>query len=370
MRLLFVIDSLGSGGAQRQMVNLALGLQQHGHQVEFFVYCPQYDFYAPILLDANIPVHKWQKKRRFDIGLIFVLRHQILKGCYDVVLSFLDAPNLYCELACRGIVRRPALVVSERNSYPLFGAALKKRLLDKFHFLADAIVVNSYYQAEQMMKYFKWMRNRLHVIYNGLDLNLYHPNNTSKKSRAFLSVGSIIPRKNVVGLARALVEYKTHYGDPPTIDWAGAHYSSSLSRVEYETTKTILRENGLEDHWTWLGERRDLISLYPLYSALIQPSFQEGLPNAVCEAMACGLPILLSNFGEHSRLVQGGTNGKLFNPYSPLEIAKAMHEFLNLDEDEQERMGAAARVFAEHEFSMDVFVNRYENLFISLGRRN
>lgn len=293
------------------------------------------------------------------------LRLKIQSGNYDVIVSFLDTPNLYSEIACIGVYH-PPLVVSERCAFHDSGPTLYQQLLKRFHIFAQSVVVNSYYQAHQILHYYSYLRDKLKVIYNGVDLSIYFPTTAPKKSRRFLCVGSVIPRKNATGLARALVEYKILYGDPPTIDWAGEIYPSSPSQKEYETTLAILRENNLEKNWNWLGVRKDLPTFYPVYEALIHPSFREGLSNAVCEAMACGLPILLSDVGEHPRLTNSGVNGKLFNPHSPREIAGTMREFLCLDDNQKIKMGMSARSFAEREFGMDVFVNRYERLFESL----
>lgn len=365
MKLLFVIDNLGSGGAQRQMVNLALGLQQRGHQIEFFIYYPQYDHFADLLHQANIPIHKYQKRWRFSFRVMTALHSRIKLGKYDAILSFLDTPNFYSEIACIGI-QHPPLVVSERSAFSDSGPILYQRLLKRFHTLAQSIIVNSYYHADQILHHYLYLQDKLQVIYNGLDLSVYFPRPVLKKPRRFLSVGSVIPGKNVAGLARALAEYKILYGDPPTIDWAGEIYSSLPSQREYEMTQAILRENNLEKNWNWLGVRKDLPILYPAYEALIHPSLREGLSNAVCEAMACGLPILLSDVGEHPRLVNSGVNGKSFNPNSPREIARTMHEFLCLDDSQKMKMGMSVRSFAEREFGMDVFVDRYERLFESL----
>ncbi len=57
MKLLFVIDHFGSGGAQRQMVNLALGLSRRGHDVEFLVYYPEFDFFRARVDEAGLTVH-------------------------------------------------------------------------------------------------------------------------------------------------------------------------------------------------------------------------------------------------------------------------------------------------------------------------
>jgi len=70
MKLLFVIDNLGSGGAQRQMINLARELKTRGHHVEFFVYYP-HDHYLPLLDEVGIPVHFHLKTFRYSIAPLF-----------------------------------------------------------------------------------------------------------------------------------------------------------------------------------------------------------------------------------------------------------------------------------------------------------
>jgi glycosyltransferase involved in cell wall biosynthesis len=368
MKLLFVIDNLGSGGAQRQMVQLALGLNRRGHNVEFFIYYPEYDFFASPLQDAGIQIHKYKKKSQFSVKIIADLHNHVLERYYDVVLSFLDTPNFYSEII-RLKRKKPALVVSERNAYDKASFTWQKYFLDQFHHLADRVTVNSHYQAHQMTLYLPWLKNKLCMIYNGLSNEYFNlPRNTAKTSMGrFLSVGSIIPRKNVVGLAQALVEYGKMYGSPPSIDWAGVLHPTKESRMVYEQVNSILYANGLESYWTWLGECKNMADIYPQYLALIHPSFREGLPNAVCEAMASGLPVLLSNFGEHPRLIGKGLHGRLFDPNSPRAIANTIHDFLNLSIGEQNQISRSAYQFAKQEFALEVFLDRYESLFLSLS---
>src|ERR1041385_6743395 len=98
MRLLFVIDSLGSGGAQRQVVTLAEGLSHRGHSIEFFTYLSR-DFFRTRLEKAGILIHDHRKRSRFSPDVIFALRNIFRRRAYDLVLSFLEVPNFYCELA-------------------------------------------------------------------------------------------------------------------------------------------------------------------------------------------------------------------------------------------------------------------------------
>ncbi len=152
LRLLFVIDGFGSGGAQRQMVNLARGMKCRGHDVEFFTYYPE-NFYRPLVEELRIPVHVHTKRSRFSLAPLFALRRLVTKGNYSVIVSFLDTPNFYAEIARLG-VPKTGLIVSERFMYPAGRLPLQLRLMQQCHRLADAITVNSHHQRLRMIKEF------------------------------------------------------------------------------------------------------------------------------------------------------------------------------------------------------------------------
>lgn len=365
-KALFIIDSLGSGGAQRQLANLALGLHGEACEVEFFVYYPEHNYFEPVLEAAGVKIHKYTKRGRYSPSVLFALICLIDREQYSFCLSFLDTPNFYCEFASLLSRQFPPLIVSERNSYPAGGPSLQKRVLEQFHRLAQRVSVNSHDQARRMIQVHPWLETRLSIIYNGVDLGLFRSLGLPPiHDRVFLSVGSVISRKNPLGLALALVEYVRMFGDPPTIHWLGAIYEDAVSS-EYEKVNRVLTAHHLEDHWRWLGESHDLHLLYPQYSALVHPSLREGLPNVVCEAMACGLPVLAGRIGEQPRLITPGVQGLLFDPKSPTDLAGAMYAFLQLEGKQRRDMGMEARAFAEREFGYEVYVNRYKSLFQSL----
>ena len=113
MRILCVITNLDTGGAQRQLVNLARGLKRRGHHVEFFTYYPQ-GFFKPELDQADIPVHLCLKKNRYSLTPVWELRRRIRCGAFDVVLAFLETAVVYAELACLGMPGAH-LIASERS---------------------------------------------------------------------------------------------------------------------------------------------------------------------------------------------------------------------------------------------------------------
>ena len=368
MRLLFVIDCLGSGGAQRQMVNLALGLTRRGHEAEFLVYHPQHDHFAPFLCEAGIPVHRRPKRWRFSLAPVRELCRLAKERHYDAMLAFLATPSLYAEIARIRTWGLP-LIVSERFMYTSDSLPVATWMLQQAHRLADHITVNSHHQRHRMEQMFPWMGGKLTTIYNGVDLAEFTPpgNSTEDSGRLRLLVlSSVVPKKNVVGLVRALARYRELYGSPCVVRWAGKVTSDAVSQKEFSDANRLLSEWALRDQWEWLGERRDIPELLRSHDALIHPAFYEGLPNAVCEALACGRPVLASAVCDHPRLVQEGATGFLFDPASPDQIAHTIHRCDLLTAEERMLMGRNARQYAEKELSIDTYSSRYEELLSSL----
>jgi glycosyltransferase involved in cell wall biosynthesis len=101
----------------------------------------------------------------------------------------------------------------------------------------------------------------------------------------------------------------------------------------------------------------------PIYhgaAAACLPSVREGFPNAVGEAMACGLPVLASNIGGIPELVDDPNTGFLFDPHDCDDIAASFDRFMNLTTDERLQMGRTARQYVEANLSTAVFADRYE----------
>ena len=369
MNILLVIDDLGSGGAQRQMVNLAWTLSKRGHHIEFFVYYPESHF-RPILEQAGIPVYMHQKPSRFSIAPIVALRRLIRQCHFDVVLGFLDTPNFYAEISCVGL-RKTKLVISERSMYPSGMLPLSLRLRQECHRLADAITVNSHHQRERMLQEFLWMSTKISTIYNGVDLERFSPDQTredrSNESLLLIAIGTIVANKNMLGLAKALTICRDRYNLKPIVHWVGKNDNSEGGRKAFAEISDYLDKNFLIEQWEWFGERTDIPDLLRQHDAMVHPSYYEGLPNVVCEAMSCGLPVLVSNVCDHPYLVKEEVSGFLFDPNLPESIAIAIDKFYRASHEKRRAMGRASRTFAETNLSTTCFADNYEKLFVSLA---
>jgi glycosyltransferase involved in cell wall biosynthesis len=369
LKILCFIDHFGSGGAQRQMVELACGLKQRGNTIEMFIYFPQYDFFRLRIEECQIPVHEYRKGKGFSFGVLSKLSSLMQHGGFDVVLSYLGNSNVYAELA-KVISGGPKLVVSERSSHLSDKSKVGAYLRRAIHQLANQVVVNSNSHADWLMNKYGWLRGKVHCIYNGYDIESFgsvQPVPRAQSSLRCLVIGRVGPEKNAINLIKALVLFKQQHGYLPTISWAGRRDSSYSGQLYCEQIDQLLKSNPeIAKHWSWLGERSDIPDLLRKCDVLIHPSLYEGLPNVVCEALIAGRPVLISNVCDHPLLIANSKSGFLFDPYDPQSIADAIANFDKLNPEVLQRLSRNARVYAEENLNLDRMVRQYEALFTKL----
>jgi glycosyltransferase involved in cell wall biosynthesis len=367
-RLLFVIDNLNTGGAQRQMVNLAIGLKRRQYRVELFCYAPG-DLLAGPLHEADIPVHWMLKRSRFSLDVVLALKKLIQTQQYDLALSFLTTPNFYLTLAGRLLnQRRMPIVISERFCDLPQEITTTDRFARLFYRFADHVVVNSHHQRVRLAQKYPFLKDRLSTIYNGYDLELFSPAPREPQNQRLeiTTIASVSPYKNGLCLIEALRLLRERYGLAPEVDWIGQRVMQG-ERFRYaQQMDQQIHSYGLENQWRWLNQRSDIVEQLHQHDVLVHPSYGEGLPNVVCEALACARPVIVSDVLDHAKLVQDGISGYLFNAQDPADLAEKLCKFNSLPPEARRQMGLAGRRFAEANLSLGRFVQDYEQLFLHL----
>ena len=365
---LFVIDNLSTGGAQRQMINLALGLTRRGYQIEIFCYAPGNLLGKP-LVDAGIPIHWHLKQSRFSPDVILALRNLINQGQFNLVLSFLTTPNFYALVAGRLLqLRHVPVIVSERFCDLPQGISLVERFSRQFYRLATHVVTNSQHQRINLANKYPWLQNRISTIYNGYDLQVFTPAIVEPDNHPLriLTIASVSPYKNGMCLVEALNILKQHNSIFSSVDWIGQLFMMG-DRLQYlNEMKSAIVKYGLEKQWQWLNQRSDIVDQLHKHDVLVHPSYGEGLPNVVCEALACARPVIVSDTLDHSQLVQHEKSGLLFNHQDPADLAEKIKMFIRLSPEERKNMGQSGRQYAESQLSQERLVDDYEKLFLSI----
>ncbi len=369
MRVLFFIDSLASGGAQRQLVELALGLRSR-HDEVCVVYYEKHSFFNEELERAGVRVIETIQHSKFENIRNF--RRLLYKIKPDIVQAYLHGPGVIAELASF-FNKKWKLVTTERSIYNLkFQKKFTFIVGRQLHRLSDWIVVNSYSNMEFLKNSAPYLKKKVSVIINSVDLDRFHPSDQRSQSNRdelfeFIHIGSMSSIKNAPAIVRALALLREKTDRDFRLCWIGRADRNSPDHMATLTeAQQLTRENDLEDNFQFIGEKHDVENHMRASDALILCSKYEGLPNAICEGMASGLPIVASRVSDNEKLVQEGVNGFLCDPFDIESMAEAFKACLELSENDYKKLKVASRRKAEEIFDPKRYIDEYKGLYSSL----
>lgn len=359
MNILLLIDSLGSGGAQRQMVTLATLLQSRGQNVSLLLYVDE-GFFKKEVEQMNIPIHLILTKNYFL--RILKVRQYIRKGKYDAVISFMDTPNFLNNFAAIG-GRSWKVITSERSSKVEVFQSLRGKLFAWFQRYSDSIVCNSHNAKTMWKNHYPKYKNKLSVIYNPLLLSeiasTYVPKKDGKLNVVIAASYQYL--KNPIGLVKAIALMSDEERSRLVVNWYGRIEPIPGDSKAYDEAKELIEHYHLQNTIYLHEATKDISNKMNEADVVALFSELEGLPNAICEGMMLGKPIIMSRVSDYNNLVDAH-NGFLCDWDSPESIKDALVGALNLSNDEIMLMGKASKIKAEKMFSKETIVMRWINL--------
>jgi glycosyltransferase involved in cell wall biosynthesis len=213
----------------------------------------------------------------------------------------------------------------------------------------------------------RYAADRMVVIPNGFDLTEFHPAPEARAAlRRELGVAECTP---LVGLAARFNPQKDHRTFVE---------AARLLRERMPQTHFVLCGDGVIwanrplAEWTKAAGVHDACHLLgrldnmPRFHAALDvgtssSAYGEGFPNAIGEAMACGVPCAVTDVGDTASLV--GQTGRVVPPRDPVALAEAWHELLTMDEESRQALGRTARERIAQQFSLECIVRTYESLY-------
>ncbi len=363
VRVGIVIGQLHRGGAERQVYELATRLM--GGPCDPFVYClsPIVKPFGPMIERAGVPLRVLPRRRSYDPGRVFALARLFTRDRLDLVHALADSPNLYSYLALLLSGRRPFLA-SNWAMDPTVSrlAARVNRLI--FH-RCDRVVVNSRAGVGFTRSFYGVAPERIEIIPNGLDTARYRSLPDPAPVRASLG----IPRDSpVVGYVGRFSPEKR----PELFLEACRQVSSRLPEARFlmvgdgpllSDARRRVREAALDSRVILAGFRDDIPDLLAAMDLLMLTSSQEGLPNAILEAMAAGRPVVATDVGGCRELVTEGISGHLVGQDDPEALAESALRVLALP-DRGRSLGEAGRRHVLEEFSAEVMAGRFRDLYL------
>lgn len=358
-KILCLIDTLGMGGAERQMIGLALFLKQKGYRVDLVTYY-DHEFYAELVekyglgtKNLSVKDSKWSKLKA-------VHRHIKQEGGYDWIIAYKNGPAIIgCILKLLGC--RFRLIVSERNTNQAISKSDKiKFFLYRF---ADYVVPNAVSQENFIKKNFPALSRKTVTISNFTDTDHFLPIATEPNEViTIITAARVAKQKNLLNYLQAIKILKDK-GIKAKFEWFGDVQTGEESYGE--KVFATYKELQIEDMITFHPATTNIVQHYQSCDIFCLPSIYEGFPNVICEAMSCGKPVICSRVCDNPYIVKENENGIFFNPYDVDDIVNQLTAICRMSAEELSIWGNKSWEIAENLFSKEAFVQKYIKLIES-----
>lgn len=335
-RIIFVIDNLGSGGAQKQLYLIASGLVKQGFKV--YVYCyDDYgkDFYTNHLEAIGIKVIKQVNQNYMQ--RIITLRRYLKQELPSTVISFLYGANILSALVKILSPRNFRLIVSDRTG--VAGAiTVKDRIRFQLYRSANTVLANSSHTARKIVERAPWLRSKTKVIWN-----MIQPLNgdilKKENELVFLLGARYHSCKNHAMFLKAFILALGRHTDPNTIRLkCFGNKLGELNRDYIESLKQLVRNSDFSAQIELNDETLHLDREILASDICVLPSLWEGCPNFAIEGMSAGKVVLLSNVCSNPDILTA--DGEfLFNPESVEDMCEKLLHVMTLSRQDRMEIG-------------------------------
>ncbi len=373
IQIMYIIGSLDFGGTERQLYLLLKNVNR-----SIFKPCVVSlsigGYWVPLIRQLGIEVIELERHRNYEIKRLLALVSLIKKRMPNILHTFQPPGNVYGWLA--GFLTGKGKCIVSCRSFEKNGRAAYSlnRILNRMIYrTADAVVSNSKSLYEDLKIQYGKKINGM-VIYNGIEINNAKHDDcnhrTPLKRKLGLpedalvvgTIGRMIPIKNhrlFLDIAAEILTKTAHVyfliiGNGP-LEGELRSYASRIS---------------ISERVIFTGFRDDVQQLLDIFDVFLFTSSNleskgEGLPNAVMEAMSCGVPCIASNAGGTSELFIDGEAGYLVDPHVKEGYVE---KTLSLLENRilREKLGRKGAALIQKNYSFNQMVLNFENLYSSL----
>jgi len=366
-----VISSLGGGGAERTASVLASAWAERGVLVTLITLAgddiPAYPLH-PVIVLCQLRVRQGRARHILhgivrNLRIVRALRRAICDSKPDVLISFMDIPNVLALLASRGLDIPVIVTEHVHPAYHYIGWHWQTLRRLVYHH-ADALVCVS-------QPLLEWFQSKIQVrgcvVPNpvGPELSRIYPLNDQsgdETGHLIVGMGRLVEQKGFDLLVEAFSRVAARHSN-----WSLKILGDGPLRDQLEAQVQKLDLTGRVD---FTGALADPFIVLRSADLFVFSSRYEGFGNALCEAMACGLPAISFDCPSGpSEIIRSGVDGVLVPPEDVTELAAAMNRLMT---DTQERLRLAARapeVVAR--FGIDRILGLWEQIFSDLltGRK-
>lgn len=361
----FCITELDRGGAERALCQLVLGLDRTAWEPRVYCLGPR-GYFADLLLAEGIAVKWFDGHGVLSLPRVLVQLTRAFRQFRPAVLqTFLFHGNLVGRIAGRlaGVPKIVAGIrVADRRS-PWYGR------IDRWtSWFVDHNVCVSQGVLDFSVNVTGLSPRKLSVIPNGVEASQFaQASPADLKSLGIpagaavvLTVGRLEQQKGLTFLLQAAATVlKTH---------PECHFLIAGDGPDRTSLETLANTLGIADSIHLAGPRSDVPELMKAARVFVLPSLWEGMPNALLEAMAAGLPAIATSVEGSSEIIDPDQNGLLVRPADSTELAEAIERLLD-EPDTSARLAQSAQLTVEKRFTTLAATHAYDALYRNLISR-
>ena len=367
--ILHLITDLELGGAEMMLVKLLRGMDRSRYRNVVISLTGRGQLADPIEA-AGVPVHCVEMKRGrvnfLKLPTLFRLVREIQPAILQTWLYHADLVGTAAAISGR----RPRLIWNVRCSdmdltHYAWTTRVTLKLLALISRLPEAIIVNSRV-GQRFHEQIGYRARRWQMIPNGFDLDEFHPD-----SAAYIGLRDSLQLphdKILIGMVARVDPMKDHATFLEAARQVALRHSDSafvLVGKGVDRLASQVNALGLTGKVHLLGIRSDVATIMPALDIFsLTSAFGEGFPNVVGEAMACGVPCVVTDVGDAASLV--GNGGRAVSPGDPSQLAHHWSELIGMGREKRLELGAISRERVRTGFNLRSVVSQYERCYEEL----
>lgn len=358
----FIVTRLELAGAEKQLVQIATGLQERGWQVSVLSMLPPIA-YEKELRAKGVPVATLGMERgAANPKYLFKAASIFRQWKPQVLCTFNYHADVLGRFAGK-LAGVPVITSSIRNEN--FGGGFRDALIKYTNFLAPQMTTNSTLAAKSLIGRGLIAEKKMRVIPNGIKLEPYTFRRDARDALrgewgitedefVWLAVGRLEPQKDFKTLLQA---FSKLFNGRLLIAGEGPMLGE---------LKTDANNFGLKERVRFLGLRKDIPHLLSSVDAFVLSSAWEGLPNVVMEALAAAKPVVATDVGGVRELLEENRSGFIVPAKSPDDLAAAMQKLMLLTPMQRTDMGRYGFEHVKKTYSLESVTSQWENFFLEL----
>jgi glycosyltransferase involved in cell wall biosynthesis len=360
MRILHTESSCGWGGQEIRVLDEAQGMSARGHEVA--IAAPREARIYEEALKRGLTVDALAIGRKALAGFL-AMRRRLKSDPVDVINTHSSTDSWLAALACATLARAPAIVRTRHVSAPISNGLPTRWLYRR---ATRHIVTTGEGLRMQLVRDNGLSPEHITSIPTGIDAARFVP---GEKEAARRLTGLPLGRR-LIGIVATLRSWKGHRylieavrRLPEDIDLVVVGDGPQRRNIDSQ-----ILETGIGNRAWLVGNQDDVLPWLQSLDIFALPSYaNEGVPQALVQAMLCGLPCVTTATGSISEIAHDGSTAIIVRAEDPADLKRGLEKALG-DAELCRRLGTAAREYCAANLSVEVMLDRMERVFLNVAR--